>query len=78
MGIRELQEAIRSNNIDMVIQLASQFGKEDIKQVLPEYQEYYLHELTIARGIQDILARTRIWRSKKKIPDTGNYTYELE
>lgn len=78
MAIEEARHAIRSNNIEHVLSVARNVPPEEAGEMLELYEAYYNKEMTIARIVQDILARIKARRVKEKIPNTGHYTCILE
>lgn len=78
MPIEELKRIIESKNIDQIITYAKHIESEEINEALELYEKYYEKELHVAKTIQNILLKAKIARMKNKIPNTGNYSYELE
>lgn len=78
MTMDKIHEAVKSNDIDWLLELTKDVSPETSGAAIAEYERYYQHELAIARTLQDILAQTKLNRSKRKIPETGSYSYNLE
>lgn len=78
MSLEDVKEAMRLNSIDEILTHAKHIDPEDIKEAVQLFERYYEKEFTIARTIQDILAQIKIRRVRNKIPNFGNYSYELE
>jgi hypothetical protein len=78
MTLEEVREAICKGDIDQLLSHAKYISEENAEEATKLYEEYYRKEENIAQTIQNIIAHTRISKSKTKIPDVGNYSYRLE
>jgi uncharacterized protein HemX len=78
MALEEVREAMRQNSIDQVLAHTKHMDREDLDEAVQLYERYYEKEFNITKTIQDILAQIKIRRAKNKIPNLGNYSYELE
>lgn len=78
MTIEEIKEAAEKRDIDRILSLAKYITSKEVDEALNIYDSFYEKESKIAQTIQDILARTRIMKNKKKIPSEGSYSYKLE
>lgn len=77
-ALGEIRAAVEKKDISKLIVLAKRVKKEEASEALALYEKYYKCESEIASGIQDILARARIHKTKLKTPPTGSYIYDLE
>lgn len=78
MTIEKVREAIEKRDIDTVLSLAKNIEIEDIDDAVRIYERFHEKETRIRQAIDDILARTKILKSKNKIPVEGSYSYRLE
>lgn len=78
MTMERICEAAKSNDIDSLLMLASDIPPESAGAAVAEYERYYNHELAIACTLQDILAKTKMSRTGRRLPTVGSYSYNLE
>lgn len=78
MALEDVKEAMKTHQIDNLLAYAKNIEPEDLDEAVNLYEKYYETELNIATSIQDILAQVKARRSKLKIPNIGNYSYELQ